>query len=235
MPSSSERYALKTAPGSSHRILASWLQELAPGARVFEVGPGPALVQRASGRTDLRWFAIERDLGVASALRGGKLVAWIGDVLEAQRFPGDLDAIVLGDVLEHLAAPACLLRALLPSLRRDGRVLISVPNVAHWWLRLSLLVGRFEYKDRGLLDRDHLRFFTARSLNQLLTSNGLRPTRSLAAGIPFSLALPRIRSRAVRALEHVEKPLLRLAPRMFAYQVLIEGRPFVGSEIPEQT
>ena len=50
---------------------------------------------------------------------------------------------------------------------------MSVPNVAHLWVRLSLLLGRFDYADRGILDRTHLRFFTRRTFLAMLTEAGL--------------------------------------------------------------
>jgi SAM-dependent methyltransferase len=93
--------------------------------------------------------------------------------------PGELqdiegfDVITFGDVLEHLRDPEAVLRSFARLLHRDGYVVVSLPNVAHVDVRLSLLRGRFEYGPWGLLDRTHLRFFTLSSLRQLLRSAGL--------------------------------------------------------------
>jgi len=57
-------------------------------------------------------------------------------------------------------------------------VLISLPNVAIWNVRLELLFGRFRYQDTGTLDRTHIRFFTRRSFRELLASCGLEVARS---------------------------------------------------------
>jgi 2-polyprenyl-3-methyl-5-hydroxy-6-metoxy-1,4-benzoquinol methylase len=71
------------------------------------------------------------------------------------------DALVLADILEHTREPEMCLRSLLSRHLQSGtRVIISLPNVAHLYVRLSLLAGRFCYTDRGILDRTHLRFFT---------------------------------------------------------------------------
>ena len=65
--------------------------------------------------------------------------------------------LVYGDVIEHLSDPLRIMRELNRHLAPGAVVIVSVPNVAHLSVRLSLLFGRFEYQDRGILDRTHLR------------------------------------------------------------------------------
>lgn len=86
--------------------------------------------------------------------------------------PSSFDCIVLADVLEHLPDPERLLNLAKSYLRPGGIVVVSVPNVAHWRVRLSLFFGRFDYSDYGILDRTHLRFFTSKSLSNLLNEVG---------------------------------------------------------------
>lgn len=81
-------------------------------------------------------------------------------------------AIVCADILEHLRDPGQFLRRLEQYLDPDGRVLISVPNVGHIGVILEILSGEFLYRDEGLLDRTHLRFFTRKSILRLLLENG---------------------------------------------------------------
>lgn len=88
------------------------------------------------------------------------------------------DLIVLGDVLEHLKRPDLLLNALKGALAPRGKVIVSVPNVANYSIRLRLLLGRFEYAETGIMDRTHLRFFTCRSARELMESCGYRVTAS---------------------------------------------------------
>ena len=82
-------------------------------------------------------------------------------------------SILLLDVLEHLVDPAALLARVRSWLAPGGRLLISLPNVAHAAVRLSLLHGRFPRTDTGLLDRTHLHFFDRSQLDLLLTGAGL--------------------------------------------------------------
>jgi 2-polyprenyl-3-methyl-5-hydroxy-6-metoxy-1,4-benzoquinol methylase len=95
------------------------------------------------------------------------------DPLSQHFAAGSFDAIIFGDVLEHLVDPWAALRDAATLLRPGGRILVSIPNVAHASIRLALLTGRWDYTDKGLLDRTHLRFFTQDSVVDLLESAGL--------------------------------------------------------------
>lgn len=91
------------------------------------------------------------------------------DALQYEAF----DIISLVDVLEHLNNPLGLLKRLKPLLlETDGRLLLSVPNVAHASVRLELLSGSFDYEDAGILDHTHMRFYTADSIQSLLREAG---------------------------------------------------------------
>ena len=78
------------------------------------------------------------------------------------------DCIVAADVLEHTIAPEHLLADIAERLAPGGAILVSVPNFAHWYPRVRVAAGRFDYDQRGLLDRGHVRFFTRRSFERLV-------------------------------------------------------------------
>ena len=82
--------------------------------------------------------------------------------------PDSFDLIILGDVLEHLVDPWGAMQKLHKLLRKQGMVLISIPNVQHWRNLLNLVLGRWEYTSHGLLDITHLRFFTKGTISTLL-------------------------------------------------------------------
>ncbi|AXS80354.1 methyltransferase domain-containing protein [Dechloromonas sp. HYN0024] len=82
------------------------------------------------------------------------------------------DAIVFGDVLEHLLNPVEVLSKSADFLVDDGIVVASLPNVAHIAIRAMLLEGRWDYGDLGILDRTHLRFFTRESSADLFETAG---------------------------------------------------------------
>ncbi len=80
------------------------------------------------------------------------------------------DCISFLDVLEHFENPLAALRHARDLLRPQGYVALSIPNVGHWSVVQSLLHGRFDYLPVGILCCTHLRFFTERSLRQMLAN-----------------------------------------------------------------
>jgi 2-polyprenyl-3-methyl-5-hydroxy-6-metoxy-1,4-benzoquinol methylase len=104
--------------------------------------------------------------------------------------PRSFDAIILADVLEHLVDPWTVLRDCVELLAPGGQVIVSVPNVQNIDVIRRLIRGRWDYRERGILDRGHLRFFTLRSVKQLFAYAGLtidgveyRYRRSLLRGL----------------------------------------------------
>jgi len=82
------------------------------------------------------------------------------------------DVIVMADVLEHLKDPQLLLTKVKPYLKEDGYILISIPNAAHGSLSLNALDGNWNYRQMGLMDETHLRFFDKDSFSRLLEASG---------------------------------------------------------------
>jgi len=83
------------------------------------------------------------------------------------------DYIIVADLLEHLIYPNVLLTDCQSLLKDGGRILISVPNIAHNSIIIDLLNDKFQYRDTGILDRTHLRFFSRNTLMELVESCGL--------------------------------------------------------------
>ena len=97
---------------------------------------------------------------------------------------GRFDLILALDILEHLRNPVDTLRDLVTRLGPGGRVIVSVPNVAHHSiLRDLLLRRRFDYQEAGILDRTHLRFFTESSAVGLMNEAGLKVTDGVINGL----------------------------------------------------
>jgi 2-polyprenyl-3-methyl-5-hydroxy-6-metoxy-1,4-benzoquinol methylase len=86
------------------------------------------------------------------------------------------DFITCADVLEHVRDPWKTLSELARHLKDDGRIIVSVPNVRHWTVLGPLLFkGRWNYRDAGIMDRTHLRFFTKATATELVCAAGLVP------------------------------------------------------------
>ena len=139
---------------------------------------------------------------------------------------GHFDMIVYGDILEHLRNPLEVFKGFNRYLSRNGKVIVSVPNFAHLWVRLNLLLGRFDYSDRGILDRTHLRFFTLRSFRDFLREAGLEVEEIVATPVPLLLVVPeRHHGWWLHALHGVNATLARCWKTMFGYQFVAVAHP----------
>jgi len=84
------------------------------------------------------------------------------------------DCIIFADVLEHLVDPWAAVKRARELLVPGGTLVVSIPNVLHHSVVGDLVAGRFDYRDAGVLDRTHLRFFTAATARELLEQGGFR-------------------------------------------------------------
>jgi SAM-dependent methyltransferase len=212
-------YQLKSDPYSSHAVILSRLGE-GRGRRALDVGAADGFLAELLTRQGWQVTALERDPAQAAKARGRCHEVIVADLDQAApRLQGRFDAIVYGDVLEHLNDPLPVLVALDRALAGDGRVIVSVPNVAHLWVRFSLALGRWDYADRGILDRTHLRFFTKRSFTALLRDAGLSVEELVATPVPLPLVVPpRLHGRALDAVHALSAGAARAWKGGLAYQ-----------------
>lgn len=105
--------------------------------------------------------------------------ALLGNI-ESMELPfedGYFDCIVFGDVLEHLVDPASALKKLKRVLSPDGVMVMSIPNIQFYQTIDMLSRGRWKYEDAGIMDRTHLRFFTAVEISEMVQAAGLKLSR----------------------------------------------------------
>ncbi len=138
--------------------------------------------------------------------------------LQGQRF----DKVLLQDVLEHVRFPDRLLQDCHQVLNSQGKLLVSVPNVANITVRLALLLGNWNYTERGILDKTHYRFYTRKTARQLLEANGYRVTKQQTTVMPIELVLGLPPSNPVmRLLTRVLGLFTRLMPGLLGYQCVL--------------
>ena len=145
---------------------------------VLEVGCNTGYLSSVMQQRGCQVTGVEIDETAAKLARPFCRRVIVGDVerLDWETVLGDerFDVITLGDVLEHMRAPGAVLRRLYHYLAPSGYIVVSLPNIAHGSVRLSLLLGRFEYAPLGILDETHLRFYTKETAHQLLASSGFQ-------------------------------------------------------------
>jgi 2-polyprenyl-3-methyl-5-hydroxy-6-metoxy-1,4-benzoquinol methylase len=142
--------------------------------------------------------------------------------LHGKRF----DLVMLQDVLEHLRSPEKVLRDCVDLLKPNGRVAVSLPNVANITVRLALLLGQFRYTERGILDRTHLRFYTRSTAKQLLQDAGYEVESVRMTVMPIELVLGFAPTNpAMRALTETLRLMTAIFPGLLGYQTVLVVRP----------
>lgn len=144
---------------------------------ILELGCGAGGTGRAAlqaGKAG-RYVGLELSPSAAQVASGHLTEVIVGDVeaLDLTPLHGAFDALIISEVLEHLTDPWGTLRKLVVCLKPGGRIYASSPNVAHWKVVRGLLAGRFEYEEKGVMDRTHLRWFTPQSYRRLFEDSGL--------------------------------------------------------------
>jgi 2-polyprenyl-3-methyl-5-hydroxy-6-metoxy-1,4-benzoquinol methylase len=211
---------LQTVPYRSHHLLASCVLDVTePGDRVLECGVSSGYFASLLVRAGLRVDGHELDPEAGERARKVCERVYVGDLntFDPVELDGSYDVLLFGDTLEHLPDPAAVLRRLRTHLDDSGALILSIPNVANWAIRLGLLAGRFDYTDRGIMDRTHLRFYTQRTLTLMLEDAGFRIERMIVtAPVPF------VKSEKVGRLA---TRVANLRPTLFGHGFLVTARP----------
>lgn len=175
-------YQIDMSGQTSHSLI---LERITRGSEVLEMGPATGYMTRyLQEELSCAVTCIEID-PVAAATASQFSVKMIVADLDGLEWPEELkgksfDHILFADVLEHLKNPWQVVQAAVQLLKPAGTMLVSVPNIGHSAVLMELLAGRFDYRATGLLDDSHLRFFTRKSLLNLLEQAGMRPVELTA-------------------------------------------------------
>ena len=217
-------YALKESPASSHSVILR-LAGQGGGRRLLDVGAADGFLARRLTAQGWEVTGIEGnpELAGRAQSQGSRIV--IADLSRSlPELEGRFDVIVYGDVLEHLAQPQDVFGRLNRFLAPGGAVILSMPNIAHLWIRLQLLLGRFRYAERGILDRTHLRFFTLATFREFLRQEGIRCVEMQATPAPLELVVPeRWQGPWLKLLQEGHALAARLWPGGLAYQFVAKG------------
>lgn len=93
---------------------------------------------------------------------------------EFAEYANYFDVILLTDVIEHLTDVENLFLKIKPLLKKNGIIIVSVPNITHQSIKLSLLLDEFDYTPCGILDSTHVKFYTAKSAKELFNKEQLK-------------------------------------------------------------
>jgi len=218
-------YHDKPSRWSSHSRIVARLNVLPVHNKVLDVGTATGMLARMCQNNSLRFFGVESNANWAQIASPFYEKIWVQsiDVMDEEFLKG-YNAVILGDVLEHLSAPEVVLQKLVNLQSFDSVFIISVPNIANLWVRLNLFIGRFDYTERGILDRTHLRFFTRKTLLAMVKNAGLEIISVQATPIPLELVSVFFTTAPGKTLHAALAWLTYLLPTLFGYQFIVEAK-----------
>ena len=214
-------YGLKLGYASSHTMA---LEQVPAGSRVLDIGCGAGALADILQQRGCSVHGMDQHARVACPGLDGYTRLDL-DVKRHSFQTAGYDRILLLDVLEHLRFPEKLLEHIRQGAAGSAKPLlvVSVPNVAFFIIRLRLLFGSFHYGKLGILDLTHTRLFTEGAIELLLRQTGYRVESVTGIPAPYPKAIGV--GWFSRMLLAVNVGFIRVSRGLFSYQLLITARP----------
>jgi SAM-dependent methyltransferase len=203
-------------------VILRWLEQIPP-ARILDLGTSSGLLAQQARLLGHEVTAVDvLELPEVAGRVDRFIQADLDQGLPAEvTRQGPYQVALTADILEHVRTPERLLAEIREVLVPRGTLIASVPNFGHWYARGRVLLGLFDYDQRGVLDQGHVRFFTRRGLLRRLRNAGYQVVRSDSTGLPLEVL-----TRSGGTLQRIVRLLDRLAvlarPTLFAYQFVVQ-------------
>jgi 2-polyprenyl-3-methyl-5-hydroxy-6-metoxy-1,4-benzoquinol methylase len=141
--------------------------------KILEVGcgeglTGRAIKERSGGKAEVAGIEIVLSAAKKAEANIDKVIHGNVETLELPFAKEYFDCIIYGDVLEHLIDPWSVLAIHCGYLKKGGIVIISLPNISHYRIIKMLWKKNWEYQERGIMDKTHLRFFALNNIKEML-------------------------------------------------------------------
>lgn len=187
-----------------HSPEAMCLKYISPDSKVLDLGCAQGYMANLLKPKHCYVAGIEKDASAAEIAKRYCREVLVMDIEHGGvlPFPNNFfDLILCLDVLEHLARPDLVLGKLVNYLSAEGKLIVSLPNIARFEHRINLFFGRFDYDDSvSALSKGHLRLFTLKTAKKLVTGAGLRIAKVEFTGL---------------------HSIVKLFPALTAFQILI--------------
>jgi len=213
-------YNLKLGYASSHSMAIAAVPE---GSKVLDIGAGTGLVAKELLKRSCVITGVDHnDITDKSMFESFHV-----ENLDFPKFDfpmEDYDVVLMLDIIEHIGDPEALMDLLrYKFVVSRPKIIMTTPNIAFFVMRLQLLIGNFNYGKKGILDRTHKRLFTYSSISHFMEQTGYTIKVSKGVPAPFPEAInDNVISRALLA---INKMLIKVSKRMFAYQIYLELEP----------
>lgn len=167
-------------PYETHMLV---YERIAPESNVLDIGCATGYFAKELDKKNCRVWGMDSDkIALKQAIKYCRKTFFCDlEKIKSIPFGMKFDYILLLDVIEHLINPTNILALSQKYLEKDGRIIISTPNIAFISIRLALFFGRFRYRNLGIMDEKHIHFYTKSTFTGLLQKSGLNIERIDAA------------------------------------------------------
>lgn len=170
---------------SFNNTMSIFIENIEPNSVILEFGPASGrLTKYLKENKNCTMYIVEIDEEAGKIASEYAADHIIGDILNYQwvdKFADiKFDYILFADVLEHLNSAVSVLMKSSSLLSENGKIFLSVPNIAHNSIIIDLLENKFNYTSTGLLDNTHIHFYTKESVEKLISDSGLYVNKSYA-------------------------------------------------------
>ncbi|MBI5650223.1 MAG: methyltransferase domain-containing protein [Chloroflexi bacterium] len=185
-------------PTLTPRKLALFEQLISKTSVVLDVGCGDGMHYGARfAHVAQAYHGLDVSSVAVQSARTHGILAQQHNLENVLPFPDSMfDVVICIEVVEHLFEPAFVLGEIKRVLKPAGKLLLAVPNIAHFGNRLRLAFGGFapggtpETSARRPWADPHIRFFTVRSFRAFVAEQQMEITRLYGEGFAFFSALP---------------------------------------------
>jgi len=217
-----EYYSPKLGYPSSHQFA---LDRAKAGMMVLDIGSGPGYIAEELDKKGAKVISLDKQINQRTKQHSIETIEFDAEAYNFMSLPRNIDLVLMLDIIEHFSDPEEFLLRFRSQFgdRGDANIIITTGNVGFFIVRFGLLSGYFNYGKKGILDKDHKRLYTFRSMKHLLESSGFEilETHGIPAPFPDAIGMGWL----AKFLLGVNRFLIFVSRNLFAYQMAYVVRP----------
>ena len=222
-------YTFKPDRFSSHTKIINYLKSLDKGKRlkVLDVGCSKGFIAKEFKDNNFEFYGVEYNKEDAKEARKYYREIKVLDLdKEKPNYKSDsFDIIIMADIIEHLKESSRTVRHFTKFLKKGGVMVVSTANVANLYVRLKLLFGNFDYEERGIMDKTHLRFFTLKTFRKLAKDSNLKIVKEDFTPIPLPMVHEKFQEdKILNPLHKLNYHVMKLTPKLLSFQFILYCR-----------
>ena len=208
--------------------IINYLKALNKGKlKVLDVGCSKGFIAKSLKGNNFEFYGIEYNKEDAKEAKKYYKEIKIAD-LDKQKpdySNNSFDIVIMADIIEHLKDSSGTVKYFAKFLKKDGLMVISTANVANIYVRLKLLMGNFDYEERGIMDKTHLRFFTLKTFKKLAKEANLNIIKEDFTPIPLPMVHKSFREgRMLNPIHKLNYAAIKIMPRLLSFQLILYCR-----------